>query len=51
VYREAVKPKKANVNTGEQSQKLGQTVQSKKKKGNELYEKLSELGLTVFDPN
>lgn len=25
--------------------------QSKKKKGNELLNKLTELGLTVFDPN
>jgi len=54
VYREAVKPKKVNINAAEQAagfQKPGQTVQGKKKKGNELYEKLNELGLTVFDPS
>jgi hypothetical protein len=53
VYREAVKPKKASFNIAEQGlQKPGHgQVAAKKKKGNELYEKLNELGLTVFDPN
>lgn len=54
VYREAVKPKKTSVKADEPASgrhrgdmNMGS---SKKKKGNETYAKLAELGLTVFDP-
>ena len=49
-----VKPKKQSTNMSEPA--LGfpnknAPTQSKKKKGNEMINKLNELGLTVFDPN
>lgn len=52
VYRQSVKPKKSIINADKPAQgKANMTSQqSKKKKGNELYSKLNELGLTVFDP-
>ena len=54
VYREAVKPKKTTVKADEPAsgrhRSDAQKGSSQKKKGNEIYSKLTELGLTVFDP-
>ena len=52
LYKEAVKPKKTSVKADQPAQDRSLSAQSspKKKKGNELYEKINELGLTVFDP-
>ena len=51
LYKESVKPKKSSVRADEPARGTAKSSpQSKKKKGNELYSKLGELGLTVFDP-
>ena len=52
IYKESVKPKKANIKADQPAQGRSVSGQQspKKKKGNELYAKINELGLTVFDP-
>ena len=50
IYRQSVKPKKTTVKADSGYDRAKQDQSGKKKKGNQLYSKLNQLGLTVFDP-